>query len=216
MNFAFSQAFNAPGPAGESGFGLERVGAFAIHRPTAHLLPNSRRRRPSSAVPLVGLGNKPFYRIGVAGDLSYKNLELLPLFMYGHDNRVSGDSGSSVQRSRFRWVHRHPPSMAASWKRTTTSTRRTWLLARFEQVNVGQQAFSNVGNGSSSNGNITAYSRSAIAGIRSCSAAQESRFDWRILALRTIGHEPDKRRWNRHRRRPLSDRGLEQQHFLRI
>ena len=87
VNLAFSQAFNTPGFS-ESGFGLQRVGAFAYigQRPTYY--------QTSGGVPLVGLGNEPFYRVGFAGDLSYKNLEFLPLFMYGHDNAYLGHVNS--------------------------------------------------------------------------------------------------------------------------
>src|ERR1700690_2515224 len=58
VNLAFSQAFNAPGPPGESGFGQERVGAFAYigQRPTSFQTLNGS--------PLVGIDNKPFYRLG--------------------------------------------------------------------------------------------------------------------------------------------------------
>jgi hypothetical protein len=183
VNLAFSQAFNAPGPAGESGFGLERVGAFAIigQRPTYY--------QTEQGVQLVGLGNKPFYRIGFAGDLSYKNLELLPLFMYGHDNPYMGIPGlastqplpAGAQATTFYggFLEAHyyfnPQNVA---------------LARFEQINVGQQAFSNTGPGiSGSNGNITGvtfgyrwypimFSRAGVA------------LDWEYSRIRTIGQEP--------------------------
>src|SRR6202522_2336243 len=59
VNLAFSQAFNAPGPPGESGFGQERIGAFAYigQRPTSFQTLNGS--------PLVGIDNKPFYRLGL-------------------------------------------------------------------------------------------------------------------------------------------------------
>ena len=187
VNFAFSQAFNAPGPAGESGFGLERVGAFAIvgQRPTYYQTTGD---GSGNAVPLVGLGNKPFYRIGVAGDLSYKNLELLPLFMYGHDNPYLGVQGLPST------LPLPPGAQAPTFYGGFLEAHyyfnpQNVALARFEQVNVGQQAFSNIGNGSSSNGNITAltfgyrwypimFSRAGVA------------FDWEYSRVRTIGQEP--------------------------
>jgi hypothetical protein len=189
VNFAFSQAFNAPGPAGESGFGLERIGAFATvgQRPTYYQTEGD-GSGPTSAVQLVGLGNKPFYRIGVAGDLSYKNLELLPLFMYGHDNPYMGIPGLPSTQPL-------PPGAQAPTfyggflEAHYYFNPQNVALARFEQVNVGQQAFSNIGDGSSSNGNITAltfgyrwypimFSRAGVA------------LDWEFSRVRTIGQEP--------------------------
>lgn len=183
VNFAFSQAFNAPGPAGESGFGLERVGAFAIvgQRPTYF--------QTDGPTPLVGLGNKPFYRIGVAGDLSYKNLELLPLFMYGHDNAYLGIPGLPSTEPLPAGAQA-PTFYGGFLEAHYYFNPQNVALARFEQVNVGQQAFSNIGTGgSSSNGNITAltfgyrwypimFSRAGVA------------LDWEFSRVRTIGQEP--------------------------
>ena len=58
VNLAFSQAFNAKGFS-EGGLGLQRVGAFAYigQRPTYY--------QTAGGNPLVGLGNEPFYRVGV-------------------------------------------------------------------------------------------------------------------------------------------------------
>jgi hypothetical protein len=185
VNFAFSQAFNAPGPAGESGFGLERIGAFAIvgQRPTYY------QTTADGNILLVGLGNKPFYRIGVAGDLSYKNLELLPLFMYGHDNAYLGIPGLA-STSPLPTGAQAPTFYGGFLEAHYYFNPQNVALARFEQVNVGQQAFSNIGTGgSSSNGNITAltfgyrwypimFSRAGVA------------FDWEFSRVRTIGQEP--------------------------
>ncbi len=183
VNLAFSQAFNAPGPAGESGFGLERVGAFAYigQRPTYY--------QTEDGAPLVGLGNQPFYRIGVAGDLSYKNLELMPLFMYGHDNPYLGIPGLPSTQPL-------PPGAQAPTfyggflEAHYYFNPQNVALARFEQVNVGQQAFSNIGTGgTSSNGNITGYSFGyrwypimfSRAGVA---------LDWEYSRIRTIGQNP--------------------------
>jgi hypothetical protein len=150
---AFSQAFNAPGPPGESGFGLERVGAFAYigQRPTAY--------QTQGGAPLVGIDNKPFYRIGFAGDLSYRNLELLPLFMYGHDNAYLGlVPGLASTQPTLPAGAQAPTFYGGFLEAHYYLNPQNVALARFEQINVGQQAFSNIGNGSNSNGNITAVS----------------------------------------------------------
>jgi hypothetical protein len=183
VNLAFSQAFNAPGPAGESGFGLERVGAFAIigQRPTYY--------QTEQGVQLVGLGNKPFYRIGFAGDLSYKNLELLPLFMYGHDNPYMGIPGLASTQPLPAGAQA-PTFYGGFLEAHYYFNPQNVALARFEQINVGQQAFSNTGPGiSGSNGNITGvtfgyrwypimFSRAGVA------------LDWEYSRIRTIGQEP--------------------------
>jgi hypothetical protein len=180
VNLAFSQAFNAPGPPGESGFGLERIGAFAYigQRPTNYETLNGTQ--------LLGINNKPFYRIGFAGDLSYKNLELLPLFMYGHDNPYLGAGVPST-------VPLPPGAQAPTFYGGFLEAHyyfnpQNVALARFEQIVVGQQAFTNTSFGGS-NGNITAmsfgyrwypimFSRAGVA------------LDGEFARVRTIGQEP--------------------------
>ena len=182
VNLAFSQAFNAPGGSGESGFGLERVGAFAYigQRPTGFLT--------EGGVQQVGIDNKPFYRIGFAGDLSYKNLELLPLFMYGHDNAYLGIPGLA-STTPLPLGAQAPTFYGGFLEAHYYFNPQNVALARFEQVNVGQQAFSNIGDGSASNGNITAitfgyrwypimFSRAGVA------------LDAEFSRVRTIGQEP--------------------------
>jgi hypothetical protein len=180
VNLAFSQAFNAPGPPGESGFGQERIGAFAYigQRPTSFETLNGND--------LVGIDNKPFYRIGFAGDLSYKNLELLPLFMYGHDNPYLGQFG----------VPSNTPLPAGAQAPTFYGgfleahyyfNPQNVALARFEQIKVGQQALNTT---QGSLGNITAvsfgyrwypimFSRAGVA------------LDGEFSRVRTIGAEPE-------------------------
>jgi hypothetical protein len=182
VNLAFSQAFNAPGPPGESGFGQERIGAFAYigQRPTGYLT--------EGGTQLVGIDNKPFYRIGFAADLSYKNLELLPLFMYGHDNPYLGTGLASNVPLPLGALA--PTFYGGFLEAHYYFNPQNVALARFEQINVGQQAFNNIGaGGSSSNGNITAvtfgyrwypimFSRGGVA------------LDGEFSRVRTIGQEP--------------------------
>ena len=167
MNLAFSQAFNAPGPAG-SGFGLERIGAFAYigQRPTYY--------QTEDGNPLVGLGNKPFYRIGVAGDLSYKNLELLPLFMYGHDNPYLGIPGlpsTCGAAARYAGTHflRRFPGSALLLQPTERSPR---ALRTGKRRTAGVQQHRNAAAAATA---TSPDIRSDTVGIQSCSAARELR-----------------------------------------
>ncbi len=184
VNLAFSQAFNAPGTSGESGFGLERVGAFAYigQRPTNY--------ETELGTQLVGINNKPFYRIGFAGDLSYKNLELMPLFMYGHDNPYLGQFG--VPSTLPLPTGAQAPTFYGGFLEAHYYFNpQNVALARFEQINVGQQAISPAVSGiSGSNGNITAvsfgyrwypimFSRAGVA------------LDGEYSRVRTIGEEPE-------------------------
>jgi hypothetical protein len=179
VNLAFSQAFNAPGTPGESGFGQERIGAFAYigQRPTAYLT--------EGGVPEVGVNNKPFYRIGFAGDLSYKNLELLPLFMYGHDNPYLGQFGIPGG-SPLPAGAQAPTFYGGFLEAHYYLNPQNVALARFEQINVGQQALNTT---QGSLGNITAvslgyrwypimFSRGGVA------------LDGEFSRVRTIGVEP--------------------------
>jgi len=186
VNLAFSQAFNAPGPPGESGFGQERIGAFAYigQRPTSF--------QTLDGQPLVGIDNKPFYRIGFAADLSYKNLELLPLFMYGHDNPYLGITpGTSSTLPTLPLGAQAPTFYGGFLEAHYYFNPQNVALARFEQINVGQQAIApSVSGVSGSNGNITAvsfgyrwypimFSRAGVA------------LDGEFSRVRTIGQEPE-------------------------
>jgi hypothetical protein len=150
VNLAFSQAFNAPG-FGESGYSLERVGAFAYigKRPTYF--------ETSNGTPEVGLGNKPFYRVGFAGDLSYKNFEVLPLFMYGHDNPYLG---AGVPSTAPLPIGAEAPTFYGGFLEAHYYfDPQNVALFRFEKVNVGQQGFVAASAGvPGSFGNVTAYS----------------------------------------------------------
>jgi hypothetical protein len=150
VNLAFSQAFNTPGFS-ESGFGLQRVQAFAYigQRPTYY--------ETSGGVPLVGLGNKPFYRIGVDGIFTYKNLELLPLFMHGYDSAYLG-SGTSSQDTLPTGAQA-PTFNGGFLEAHYFFDPQNVALFRFEKINVGTQPFSSAISGNPGDyGNVVAYS----------------------------------------------------------
>jgi hypothetical protein len=143
VNLAFSQAFDA------KSLGFERIGAFAYigQRPTFF------ETTDGGTVPLVGLGNKPFYRVGVAGDLYVHNLELLPLFMYGHDNAFLGTSTSSQGALP---TGAQAPSFAGGFLEAHYYLNpQNVILGRVEKVGVTQQALSS---NPSNFGNVIAYS----------------------------------------------------------
>jgi hypothetical protein len=145
VNLAFSQAFNA------GSLGLERLGAFAYigQRPTYY------QTTGNGSTDLVGLGNKPFYRVGFAGDLFLGKLELLPLFMYGHDNAYLGaDVPSTVPLPGA-----PSPAFAGGFVEAHYYVSpQLVFLGRVEKVNVLQQAAVNAGAVPGNYGNVTAYS----------------------------------------------------------
>jgi len=82
-----SQAFDA------GRLGLERIGVYAYvgQRPTTF--------ETSGGVPIpgTGTGNKPFYRIGAVGDFFLGNLEFLPFYMHGSDDKYLGTATPADQ-----------------------------------------------------------------------------------------------------------------------
>jgi hypothetical protein len=152
VNLAFSQAFNA------GSLGLQRIGAFAFigERPTyfeTSTTPDG--SGGTTALQLVGLGNKPFYRAGVAGDFFLKKLELLPMFMYGHDNPYLGAGISSTSALP---PGAKPPAWAGGLLEGHyyVNTQNVFF-ARVERIDVSQQPFVNAGF-PTDYGNVRAYS----------------------------------------------------------
>jgi hypothetical protein len=146
VNLAFSQAFNA------GSWGLERIGAFSYfgQRPTYY----ETSTNGGTTLDLVGLGNKSFYRIGVAGDFFLKKLEFLPLFMYGHDNAYLGTSGAST--SALPPGAKSPAFVGGFLESHYYVNPQLVFFGRFEKIDVAQQAFNNAGF-PSDYGNVTAY-----------------------------------------------------------
>ena len=140
VNLAFSQAFNA------GSLGLQRIGAFAYigERPTyfeTSTTPDG--SGGTTTLQLVGLGNKPFYRAGVAGDFFLKKLELMPMFMYGHDNPYLGAGISSTSALP---PGAKPPAWAGGFMEGHyyVNTQNVFF-ARVERIDVSQQPFVNAG-----------------------------------------------------------------------
>jgi hypothetical protein len=147
VNFAFSQAFDA------KSLGFERIGAFAYvgQRPTYYQTAGV--ANGINEQQLVGLGNKPFYRVGVAADLYIHNLELLPLFMHGHDNAYLGTATTS--QGPLPTGAQAPSFNGGFLEAHYYLNPQNVILGRVEKIAVGQQALNtNPGNF----GNVTAYS----------------------------------------------------------
>jgi hypothetical protein len=148
VNLAFSQAFNG------GSMGLERVGAFSFfgERPTFY----ETSTNGGNTLQLVGLGNKPFYRVGVGGDFFLKKLEFLPLFMYGHDNPYLG-TGGLPSTSALPVGAKAPAFVGGFLESHYYVNPQLVFFGRFEKINVAQQAFVNAGF-PSDYGDVTAYS----------------------------------------------------------
>lgn len=151
VNLAFSQAFNA------GSLGLERVGVFSYFgkRPTYFQTSTG----PDGAggqetLTLVGLGNKPFYRVGVSGDFFLKKLEFLPMLMYGHDNPYLGAGVPS--NSALPTGAKAPAFVGGFLESHYYVSPQLVFFGRFEKINVSQQPFVNLGF-PADYGNVTAY-----------------------------------------------------------
>jgi len=152
VNLTFSQAFNG------GSLGLQRIGAFSYfgQRPTYFQSTTvSDGAGGETSLALVGLGNKPFYRVGASGDFFLKKLELLPLFMYGHDNPYFG---AGVPSNTPLPPGAKAPSFVGGFLESHYYVSpQLVFFGRFERIGVSQQAFVNTGF-PKDYGNVTAYS----------------------------------------------------------
>jgi len=143
--FTFSQTFDA----GSQGY--ERIGAYTYvgWRPTYALT--------SVGAPIfgAGMGNKPFYRAGFAGDLFFFNskLEFLPFFLHGYDNVYLGTATPSNAPLP---TGAHAPTWNGGFLEAHYYySPQLVFIGRYELIRMDQQALSsNPGNQS----NIDAYS----------------------------------------------------------
>jgi len=140
---AFTKAFNA----GSWGYQEFQAYAYVGQRPTYY------QTAQGGTVQLVGLGNEPFYRVGFAGQLHFKNLELLPYFMHGHDSAYLATGGPD-----FNGIPSgvHAPSFNGGFIEGQYFVNpQLVFFGRFEKINVGQQAVTGT---PGDYGNVTAYS----------------------------------------------------------
>ena len=140
---AFTKAFNT----GSWGYQEFQAYAYVGQRPTYY------QTAQGGAVQLVGLGNEPFYRVGFAGQLHFKNLELLPYFMHGHDSAYLATGGPDLNGIP---TGVHAPSFNGGFLEGQYFVNpQLVFFGRFEKIDVGQQAASGT---PGDYGNVTAYS----------------------------------------------------------
>jgi hypothetical protein len=140
---AFTKAFNT----GSWGYQEFQAYAYVGQRPTYY------QTAGGGAEQLVGLGNEPFYRVGFAGQLHFKNLELLPYFMHGHDSAYLATGLPDVGGLP---TGAHAPSFNGGFIEGQYFVNpQLVFFGRFEKIDVGQQA---VSSNPGDYGNVTAYS----------------------------------------------------------
>jgi len=141
---AFTKSFNA------GSWGYEQFQAYA------YIGQRGTYFQTTSGTPLVALGNEPFYRVGFAGQLHFKNLELLPYFMHGHDSAYLGtglpDTAGLPPGAKA------PTFNGGFIEGQYFVNPQLVFFGRFEKIGVTQQAFVNEGLVPGNYGDVTAYS----------------------------------------------------------
>ena len=146
---AFTKSFNA----GSWGYEEFQAYAYVGQRGTYYQTTSAGGGGP---VPLVALGNEPFYRVGFAGQLHFKNLELLPYFMHGHD---SAYLGTGLPDTAGLPIGAKAPTFNGGFIEGQYFVNpQLFFFGRFEKIGVTQQAFVNEGAVPGNFGDVTAYS----------------------------------------------------------
>ena len=135
--------------------GLQRFGAFAYigERPT--VFQTSSASGAPVPIPGTAIGNKPFYRVGFAGDLYVLQgkWEFLPYYVHGYDNAFLG---TTTPANMLLPAGAHAPTWNGGFVESHYYVSPQLVLTgRYEIIRMSQQAMdSNPGN----LGNIDAYS----------------------------------------------------------
>jgi hypothetical protein len=140
--FTFSQAFQA------GAMGLERIGAYAYVGQRSTVFPTSL----GAPIPGDAQNNKPFYRIGAAGDFFLGKLELLPFYLHGYDNAFLGTS--TPGNDTLPTGAKAPTWNAGFLEAHFYVNERFVALGRYELIRMQQQALPST---PSTTGNIDAY-----------------------------------------------------------
>jgi hypothetical protein len=140
----FMQGFQA------GSLGLQRLQAFVYlgRRPTVF-----NQTVNGGVIPGTGTGNKPFYRVGLQGDLYLGKFEFLPFFQHGYDNVFLGTSTAANAALS-------PLARAPTWNGGFIETHYYFnpqlvFTQRWEIVRMAQQPLTT---NPSNLGNIDAYS----------------------------------------------------------
>jgi hypothetical protein len=137
VNIAGSQAFEL------KDLGLQRVGAFAYfgHSPTY-----ARYSQDGVGIPGTGIGNEPYYRIGLIGMWYLKKYDLTTIYFRGHDSAYLASSTSSDPTAGGLPLGARAPSWnGALLESHYTVNPQLILINRYELIRMSQQAF--VGDG---------------------------------------------------------------------
>ncbi len=144
----FSQAFQL----GHDSMAASRVQGWAYigQRPTYF------QTADSGATPLYGIGNEPFYRVGVSGDLFIGKLNIMPFYEHGWDNVYLGNSIPSNLGAAGLPAGAQAPSWNSGFVEFGYYVNPQFVaIGRYEAVRMQTQS---INTNASNYGNIDAYS----------------------------------------------------------
>ncbi len=137
--FAASRAFEV------GSLGLQRVGAFAYLGQAS-----TYARYSSDGVPIngTGIGNQPYYRVGLIGMWYVKKLDVTTMYFYGHDSVYLGTNTASNLGPEGLPEGAHAPSWNGALFETHYNFNPQMIfINRYELIRMSQQAISsNPGN----------------------------------------------------------------------
>ncbi len=138
--FAGSRAFEI------GNLGLQRVGAFAyLGQASTYPRYTVTSAGIPAGIPGTGIGNQPYYRVGLIGMWYVKKLDVTTMYFYGHDSAYLGTNTPANQPLPG-------GAQAPSWNGALFETHYNFnpqmiFINRYELVRMSQQAFStNPGN----------------------------------------------------------------------
>ncbi|MFZ0737494.1 MAG: hypothetical protein WBL70_03810 [Candidatus Acidiferrales bacterium] len=139
----FDQAFQVS----QNAMGASRIQGYVYigERPTYY--------QTSNGTQLYGIGNKPFYRVGVASEFYIGKLDIMPFYMHAHDNVFLGTSTPS--NSALPTGAQSPSWNAGFVEFGYYYSPQFVFIGRYEAVRMQTQALPT---NASNLGNIDAYS----------------------------------------------------------
>src|SRR5260221_7043401 len=118
------------------GLGLQRVGAFAYfgHAPTF-----SRFTSGGVDIPGSGIGNEPYYRVGLIGMWYLKKFDFTTMYFYGHDSAFLASSTRSDSPTGLPTGARAPTWNGGVIEKHYTYNPQQIFFYRFELIRMSQQ-----------------------------------------------------------------------------